>query len=162
LTIDYNIFQIKEIDIMKESKFASEFKAFITRGNVVDMAVGVIIGGAFTAIVNSLVKDMLMPIIGALFGGINFNNLKIVLREATETAEEAAICYGAFIQAIVNFLLVALCIFLLVKAINKARDAAEAKKKAAEEAAPAPEPEEPVIPEDILLLREIRDSLKKD
>ncbi len=147
---------------MKESKFASEFKAFITRGNVVDMAVGVIIGGAFTAIVNSLVKDMLMPIIGALFGGINFNNLKIVLREATETAEEAAICYGAFIQAIVNFLLVALCIFLLVKAINKARDAAEAKKKAAEEAAPAPEPEEPVIPEDILLLREIRDSLKKD
>jgi len=162
LTIDYNIFQIKEIDIMKESKFASEFKAFITRGNVVDMAVGVIIGGAFTAIVNSLVKDMLMPIIGALFGGINFNNLKIVLREATETAEEAAICYGAFIQAIVNFLLVALCIFLLVKAINKARDAAEAKKKAEEEAAPAPEPEEPVIPEDILLLREIRDSLKKD
>ncbi len=147
---------------MKESKFASEFKAFITRGNVVDMAVGVIIGGAFTAIVNSLVKDMLMPIIGALFGGINFNNLKIVLREATETAEEAAICYGAFIQAIVNFLLVALCIFLLVKAINKARDAAEAKKKAEEEAAPAPEPEEPVIPEDILLLREIRDSLKKD
>ncbi len=147
---------------MKESKFAKEFKAFIMRGNVVDMAVGVIIGGAFTAIVNSLVNDMLMPIIGALFGGINFSNLKIVLREATETAEEAAIRYGAFIQAIVNFLLVALCIFMVVKAINRAREAAEAKKKAEEEAAPAPEPEEPVIPEDILLLREIRDSLKKD
>ena len=147
---------------MKESKFASEFKAFITRGNVVDMAVGVIIGGAFTAIGNSLGKDMLMTIIGARFVGINFNDLKIVLIEATETAEEAAICYGAFIQAIVNFLLVALCIFLLVQAINKARDAAGAKKKAEEEAAPAPEPEEPVIPEDILLLREIRDSLKKD
>ena len=145
---------------MKESKFAKEFKAFIMRGNVVDMAVGVIVGGAFTAIVNSLVNDILMPVIGALFGGINFSNLKIVLREATETAEEAAIRYGSFIQAIVNFLLVALCIFLVVKAINKAREAAEAKKKA-EEPAPAPEPE-PVTPEDILLLREIRDALKKD
>ena len=143
---------------MKESKFAKEFKAFIMRGNVVDMAVGVIVGGAFTAIVNSLVNDILMPVIGALFGGINFSNLKIVLREATETAEEAAIRYGSFIQAIVNFLLVALCIFLVVKAINKAREAAEAKKKA-EEPAPAPEP---VTPEDILLLREIRDALKKD
>ena len=145
---------------MKESKFAKEFKAFIMRGNVVDMAVGVIVGGAFTAIVNSLVNDILMPVIGALFGGINFSNLKIVLREATETAEEAAIRYGSFIQAIVNFLLVALCIFLVVKAINKAREAAEAKKKA-EEPVPAPEPE-PVTPEDILLLREIRDALKKD
>ena len=142
---------------MKESKFAKEFKAFIMRGNVVDMAVGVIVGGAFTAIVNSLVNDILMPVIGALFGGINFSNLKIVLREATETAEEAAIRYGSFIQAIVNFLLVALCVFWLVKAVNKAKDASKKKEEPAPEA-PAAEPEPS---EEVLLLREIRDSLKK-
>ncbi len=138
----------------KQSGFAKEFKEFITRGNVMDMAVGVIIGGAFTAIVNSLVNDMLMPIIGALFGGVNFSDLKIVLKAATETTEEAAIRYGSFIQAIVNFLLVALCIFLIVKSINKMH-----KKP---EPAPEPEPEpEPVVPDDIKLLTEIRDLLKK-
>ena len=140
----------------KQSGFAKEFKEFITRGNVMDMAVGVIIGGAFTAIVTSLVNDMLMPIIGALFGGINFSDLKVVLRAATETTEEAAIRYGSFIQAIVNFLLVALCIFFIVKTINKMH------KKPEEAPAPEPEPEpEPVVPEDIQLLTEIRDLLKK-
>ena len=138
----------------KQSKFISEFKTFITRGNVMDMAVGVIIGGAFTAIVTSLVNDLLMPVIGALFGGINFSNLKIVLTPASEGVEEAAIRYGAFIQAIVNFLLVALCIFMIVKTINNMH------KK--EEPAPEPAPEpEPVLPEDIKLLTEIRDLLKK-
>ncbi len=138
----------------KQSKFISEFKTFITRGNVMDMAVGVIIGGAFTAIVTSLVNDLLMPVIGALFGGINFSNLKIVLTPASEGVEEAAIRYGAFIQAIVNFLLVALCIFMIVKTINNMH------KK--EEPAPEPAPEpEPVVPEDIKLLTEIRDLLKK-
>ncbi len=138
----------------KQGGLAKEFKEFITRGNVMDMAVGVIIGGAFTAIVTSLVNDMLMPIIGALFGGVNFSDLKIVLKAATETTEEAAIRYGSFIQAIVNFLLVALCIFLIVKSINKMHRKPEE--------APVPEPEpEPVIPEDIKLLTEIRDLLKK-
>ncbi len=142
----------------KKSGFIQEFKEFISRGNVMDMAVGVIIGGAFTAIVNSLVNDMLMPLIGALFGGINFTNLKIVLREATATTAEAAICYGSFIQAIVNFLLVALCIFTIVKAINTMHDKL---KKKEEEPAPAPEPEAPAVPEDIQLLTEIRDLLQK-
>jgi large conductance mechanosensitive channel len=92
-----------------------EFKKFALKGNVVDMAVGVIIGGAFGKIVTSLVNDLLMPIIGAIFGGIDFTSLKYVIRAADEAAgiEEAAIRYGSFIQAIVNFLLIAIVIFLL-------------------------------------------------
>ena len=133
--------------------FVSEFKQFISRGNVVDMAVGVVVGSAFTAIVNSLVKDVVTPLIGLLFGGIDFSGLKVVFREATETEAELALTYGNFIQAIVNFLLVSLAIFSVVKAMNSFR------KK---EEAPAPEPvAEPEPSEDILLLREIRDSLKK-
>lgn len=136
-------------------KFASEFKQFISRGNVVDMAVGVVVGSAFTAIVNSLVKDIVTPLIGLLFGGIDFSGLKVVFRAATETTEELALTYGNFLQAIVNFLLVSLAIFSVVKAMNSFR-------KKEEEPAPEPEPEAPAEPsEDILLLREIRDSLKK-
>ena len=136
-------------------KFASEFKQFISRGNVVDMAVGVVVGSAFTAIVNSLVKDVVTPLIGLLFGGIDFSGLKLVFREATETTEELALTYGNFLQAIVNFLLVSLAIFSVVKAMNSFR-------KKEEEPTPEPEPEkEPEPSEDILLLREIRDSLKK-
>ena len=136
---------------MEKKGIVSEFKAFITRGNVMDMAVGIIIGGAFTAIVQSLVNDMLMPVIGALFGGVDFTTLRIVIREADEAAgvAEAAIKYGSFIQAIVNFLLIAVVIFLLVKGINNMH-----KKK--EEPAPAPEPSE-----EVKLLTEIRDALKK-
>lgn len=133
--------------------FIAEFKEFISRGSVVDLAVGVIIGGAFTSIVNSLVKDIVMPIIGLIFGGINFTGLKYVITPATEETAEAAIYYGNFIQNIVNFLLVALVIFIVVKAINNLR-----KKN---EPAPAPK-EPPAPPEDIVLLREIRDSLKKN
>ena len=120
---------------MEKKGIVSEFKEFITRGNVMDMAVGIIIGGAFTAIVQSLVNDLLMPVIGALFGGLDFSTLKYVIRAADEAAgiEEAAIKYGSFIQAIVNFLLIAVVIFLLVKGINKMR-----RKK--EEPAPAPAP----------------------
>ena len=130
----------------------NEFKEFISRGNVIDMAVGVIMGGAFTSIVTSLVNDIFMPVIGLIFGGIDFTSLRIVLSPATETAEEAALYYGNFIQNVVNFLLVAVVIFLIVKLINKLR------KKKEEEPAPAPAPEEPS--EEVLLLREIRDELK--
>ena len=138
---------------MEKKGIVAEFKEFITRGNVMDMAVGIIIGGAFTAIVQSLVNDLLMPVIGALFGGIDFSTLKYVVRAADEAAgiEEAAIKYGSFIQAIVNFLLIAIVIFLLVRGINKLH-----KKK--EEPAPAPDPEPS---EEVKLLTEIRDALKK-
>ena len=140
---------------MEKKGIVSEFKEFITRGNVMDMAVGIIIGGAFTAIVQSLVNDLLMPVIGALFGGVDFTTLRYVIREADEAAgvAEAAIKYGSFIQAIVNFLLIAIVIFLLVKGINKMH-----KKK--EEPAPAPAPA-PEPSEEVKLLTEIRDALKK-
>ena len=140
---------------MEKKGIVSEFKEFITRGNVMDMAVGIIIGGAFTAIVQSLVNDLLMPVIGALFGGIDFSTLKYVVRAADEAAgiEEAAIKYGSFIQAIVNFLLIALVIFFIVKAMNKFR-------RKQEEPAPAPVPD-PEPSEEVKLLTEIRDALKK-
>ena len=140
---------------MEKKGIVSEFKEFITRGNVMDMAVGIIIGGAFTAIVQSLVNDLLMPVIGALFGGIDFTTLKYVVRAADEAAgiEEAAIKYGSFIQAIVNFLLIAIVIFLLVRGINKMR-------REKEEPAPAPAPD-PEPSEEVKLLTEIRDALKK-
>ncbi len=120
-----------------------EFKAFISRGNVLDMAVGVVIGAAFTAIVNSLVNDILMPIIGGITGGIDFSACAFMIGEAS-------VCWGKFVQAVINFIIVAWVIFLVVKAANSMK-----KKEEAEEPAPA-EPSE-----DILLLREIRDSLNK-
>ena len=140
---------------MEKKGIVTEFKEFITRGNVMDMAVGIIIGGAFTAIVTSLVNDLLMPVIGALFGGIDFSTLKYVIRAADEAAgiEEAAIRYGSFIQAIVNFLLIAIVIFLLVRGLNKLR---RKKEEPAPEPAPDPEPSE-----EVKLLTEIRDALKK-
>ena len=140
---------------MEKKGIVAEFKEFITRGNVMDMAVGIIIGGAFTAIVTSLVNDLLMPIIGVIFGGIDFTSLKYVIRAADEAAgiEEAAIRYGSFIQAIVNFLLIAIVIFLLVRGLNKLR---RKKEEPAPEPAPEPEPSE-----EVKLLTEIRDALKK-
>jgi len=137
----------------KAKGFMAEFKKFISRGNVVDMAVGVVVGGAFTGIVNSLVKDIIMPMIGMLFGGIDFTGLKYVITPAEGDVAEAAIYYGNFIQNIVNFLLVAFAIFIVIKAMNSFH-----KKK--EEAAPPPPP--PADPDDVVLLREIRDLLKKD
>ncbi len=143
---------------MKETGFFAEFRKFIARGNVMDMAVGVVVGAAFTAIVNSLVNDIIMPVIGLVTGGIDFQDLQIVLRPATETADAVAIRYGIFINAIISFVIIAFVVFCFVKAINKMKDAAE-KKKAEEEAVkaavpPAPSPE-------IVLLTEIRDLLKK-
>ncbi len=145
----------KKAGVKEKSKgFFGEFKTFVSRGNVMDMAVGVIIGTAFTAIVNSLVSDIVMPIISLLVGGVNFNDLKIVIHEATEEAAESAICYGSFIQHIIDFLLIALVVFCVVKSINNMH-----KKEEEEAPAEEPAPEEPA--EEILLLREIRDSLQK-
>ena len=133
-------------------KLINEFKDFAIKGNVMDMAIGVVLGAAFGKIVSSFVSDIIMPLIGLLVGGVDFTQWKWVLSPANEALgkAEVALTYGNFIQVIFDFLIIAWCIFLVVKAINKA-------KKPKEE--PAPEP--PATPEDIQLLREIRDSLKK-
>jgi large conductance mechanosensitive channel len=123
-----------------------EFRDFILRGNVLDLAVAVVIGAAFTAIVNSFVGDIIMPIIGVLIGGIDFSSLSI-------TIGSAVISYGNFLQALINFVLIGLTLFLLIKAINKLQ-----KPQAKPEAETPPAP---VTPEDIVLLREIRDLLKQ-
>ena len=149
-------------------KFFSEFKTFISRGNVVDMAVGVIVGGAFGKISTSLVNDVIMPAVSMLMGGVDFTAWKIVLKEAVmemgadgvlvETAPEVAIKYGSLIAVIVDFLIIALSVFCVVKLINSMKAKAEAmKKKEEEEAAPPADPE-PSAEEK--LLTEIRDLLK--
>ena len=137
-------------------KFIQEFKEFALKGNVMDMAVGIIIGGAFGKIVSSLVNDIIMPPIG-LITGSSFEDAKVVLRAAEvdtttgETLKEAiTLNWGSFVQTTVDFFIIALCIFLLIKAMNSFR-----KQKEEEPAAPAP------TPEDIELLREIRDELKR-
>ena len=126
----------------KAKGIAKEFKDFISRGNVIDMAVGVIIGAAFGKIVSSLVDDILMPLIGAIIGGLDFTSLTFKIGDAT-------VCYGNFIQNIVDFLIVALCIFFIVKAMNKFKKKEEPKEEA------------PKTPEDVLLLREISNLLKE-
>ena len=126
-----------------------EFKEFAFKGNVIDLAVGVIIGGAFGKIVTSLVNDLIMPIIGIILGGINFSDLKLVIRPASNGMEEAASKYGAFIQSVVDFLIIAVCIFLFVKLANTLTRKKEEEKK----------PEKPSA--DVVLLTEIRDLLKK-
>lgn len=131
-------------NIKKIGKGASEFKTFISRGNVVDMAVGVIIGGAFGKIVTSLVNDVLMPVIGVFLGGLDFSDLSIKVGDAT-------IKYGSFIQTIVDFLIVAFCIFMIVKLFESF------KKKKEEDAVE----EAPKKSDEVLLLEEIRDLLKK-
>nr|MBP7324045.1 large-conductance mechanosensitive channel protein MscL [Deltaproteobacteria bacterium] len=98
-----------------------EFKEFAVKGNVVDMAVGIIIGAAFGKVVSSLVNDVIMPPVGMLIGGVNFSQLAVILKSATETSAAVAIKYGAFIQTILDFLIVALAIFFMVKAINSLR-----------------------------------------
>lgn len=129
-----------------------EFKKFISRGNVIDLAVGVIIGGAFGKIISSLVDDIIMPIIGVIIGGIDFSSLAIKVKDAT-------ISYGMFIQNVIDFLIIALCIFFIVKLINKFNDLAAKKlsKKKEEEK----KEEVPEVSEEIKLLREINSSLKK-
>lgn len=137
-------------------KVLQEFKQFAMRGNVVDMAVGVIIGGAFGKIVSSIVADLIMPLIGVLVGGANFSDLKLTLKEAvteggTEVSPAVTLNYGNFIQVTLDFLIIAVAVFLLVKGVN----ALNRKKKEEPKAPPAP-------PADIQLLTEIRDLLKQE
>jgi large conductance mechanosensitive channel len=131
---------------------ANEFKAFAMKGNVVDMAVGIIIGAAFGKIVSSMVSDVIMPPLGLIIGGVNFTDLKVVMKAATETAPAVTWNYGNFIQVIFDFLIVAFAVFLVIKAMNAAKKKEE--KAAAPVAAPEPSKEE-------TLLTEIRDLLKK-
>jgi large conductance mechanosensitive channel len=138
-------------------KIADEFRTFAMRGSVIDLAVGVVVGAAFTAIVGSLVKDIITPPIGLVLGGIDFTNLFVVLKgkaglatlKAAQDSGAVTINYGAFIQAIINFLIVAFVLFMIVRSINKLT--------APKVAPPAPPPP---TPEDVVLLREIRDLLK--
>ncbi len=132
-------------------KIINEFKAFAMRGNVVDMAVGIILGAAFGKIVASLVNDIIMPPIGLLVGGVDFSDLTVVLKQAAGEAPAVTINYGIFVQVIIDFLIVALAIFMAIKAMNSL------KKK--EEAAPAPPP---APTKEEILLTEIRDLLKKE
>jgi large conductance mechanosensitive channel len=137
---------------------ASEFKDFISKGNVMDLAVGVIIGAAFGKIVDSLVSDIIMPIVGKITGGVDFSNMFVPLADvpagnagtyaALKTAGVPMLAYGNFITILINFIILAFIIFMMVKQVNK-------MKKEAPAAAPAP------TPDDIVLLREIRDALKK-
>lgn len=127
-----------------------EFKQFAMRGNVVDMAVGIIIGGAFGKIVSSFVSDVIMPPIGVLLGGVDFSNLSITIKDATETAPAVILSYGKFINTIIDFIIIAFAIFTVIKGMNSLK-----KKK---EAVPAPPPAPPA---DVQLLTEIRDLLKK-
>lgn len=133
----------KEIQISKSlTKEVNEFKTFISRGNVVDMAVGVIIGGAFGKIVTSLVNDILMPLIGTILGGLDFSNLSIKINDAN-------IAYGAFIQSIIDFLIIAFCIFMMIKVFEKFKHKEEKKEDNSKKS------------DEVKLLEEIRDLLKK-
>jgi large conductance mechanosensitive channel len=127
-----------------EALVINEFRKFILRGNVIDLAVAVVLGAAFGAIVTSLTNDIIMPLVGILLGGVDFASLSV-------TVGSAVVAYGKFIQAIINFLIVGLALFFIVKAMNRAM---EFRKKAETPAAP-------VIPEDVALLREIRDLLQR-
>ncbi|MBN2486994.1 MAG: large-conductance mechanosensitive channel protein MscL [Bacteroidales bacterium] len=130
--------------------FFKEFKAFAMKGNVIDMAVGIIIGAAFGKIVASLVNDIIMPPLGLIIGGVNFTDLKIVMKAATETDPAVTLNYGNFVQVVFDFTIVAFAIFMVIKAMN----AAKKKQEEAPAAPPAPSKQEE-------LLMEIRDLLKK-
>jgi large conductance mechanosensitive channel len=128
-----------------------EFKAFVSRGNVVDLAVGVIIGGAFGKVISSLVSDIFMPVISLLTGGVKFSDLRIVLVEAVGESSEVAILYGLFIENIIDFVIIALSIFIFIKLLSSM------KKKEADKPAAAP-----VVDPVVELLSEIRDELRKN
>lgn len=145
--IKQNVYNKEKGEFMKQ--IIKEFKEFIARGNVVDLAVGVIVGSAFGKIVTSLVNDILMPIIGVILGGINFTSLKLNFRDAT-------IYYGNFIQNVIDFLIVAFCIFIFVKALNSLAEKAKRKEAKKEE-----KKEEVKKSDEVILLEEIRDLLKK-
>ena len=141
-------------------KFLQEFRDFAVKGNMIDMAVGIIIGGAFGKIVTSLVSDIIMPPIGLLVGGVNFTDWNVVLKEAVMENGEVitpalTLNYGNFIQVLFDFLIIALSIFFVIRGINKMKEMTSKKKAEEEAAAPAPEPTKEEI-----LLTEIRDLLK--
>lgn len=154
---------------MAKSTFLQDFKAFAMKGNVIDMAVGVIIGGAFGKIVTSVVNDLIMPTVGMLVGGVNFSDLKLTMKEgvpeklneAGEVIEAAVpavtLNYGNFLQQTFDFLIIAFCIFLMIKGITKLNNMKKKEEEAPAEPTPAPEPE-PSAEEK--LLTEIRDLLK--
>ena len=155
--------------------FFKEFKEFAMRGNVIDMAVGVVIGGAFGKIITSLVNDIVLPPIGLAIGGVKFTDLAWTLKKAVpaevnelgevtkEAVDAVKINIGNLIQTILEFIIIALCIFVVIRTINKIKTKMEAKKRAEEEAAAAAEaPAEPQPTETELLLTEIRDILKKE
>lgn len=148
------------------AKLWNEFKEFAIKGNVVDMAVGVVIGSAFGKIVTSLVSDVIMPLVGALTGGVNFTDWKWTISKGIEEQVDAAgaviqaakpavtVNYGNLLQVIFDFVIIALCIFIVIKGINKLKDLKKKEETAAPETAPAPKTE------DVVLLEEIRDLLK--
>ena len=141
--------------------FLKEFKEFAVKGNVMDMAVGVIIGGAFGKIVTSVVNDIIMPPVGLLVGGVDFTDMKLTLKQAVLDAAGAVVTpavtwnYGAFVQQVVDFTILAFCVFLMVKLMNRLT------KKPAPAPAPAPAPEPPKPSNEEILLAEIRDLLKE-
>jgi len=131
-------------------KMMNEFKEFIARGNVIDLAVGVVMGTAFSAIVTSLVNDIIMPLVGILIGGVDFAGLSVNI-------VDAKLMYGSFIQSVINFLIIAFCIFIFVKAMNKLNERVEKLKKKEEE-----NKAEEKKSDEVLLLEEIRDLLKNN
>ncbi len=150
---------------MEKKGFIEEFKEFISRGNVLDMAIGVIIGGAFGKITSSLVNDVIMPVVSILTGGIEFKNWKIVLKEAVVNADgvidattEVAINFGALVATIIDFIIIAFTVFIIIKLVNRFKNKLikEAEDKEKEEEETEPEPSE-----EVKLLTEIRDALKK-
>jgi large conductance mechanosensitive channel len=138
------------------NKFVKEFKEFINKGNVLGLAVGVIIGGAFSTITTSLTEDIIMPIVSIFLGGVDFSDMKVTLPSLFPVAADAApntLNYGNFISAVINFIILALVVFFIVKSVNKAMESAKKKEAEAPAAPPAPSAEEK-------LLTEIRDLLK--
>lgn len=138
-------------------KFISEFKTFINKGNVLDLAVGVIIGGAFSTITASLTNDIIMPIVSIFIGGVDFSSMSVMLPSVFPTAPDTApntLNYGSFLSAVINFLILALVVFFIVKAVNKAMELGKKKKEEAPPAPPEPSKEEQ-------LLTEIRDLLRE-
>lgn len=140
----------------KKTKFIEEFKQFIMRGNVVQMAVGIVIGAAFSAIITAFVSGIINPFMSLIIGKVDFSDLKIILRASTGSSEEIAIKYGLLIQKIVEFLIIGFFMFLVIKAMNKLENI----KKPKVEEKPKEEEKKPEVPETVLLLREIKALLK--
>ena len=147
-----HLFNLAPSEQEKGAIMLKEFRNFIAKGNVMDMAVGIIVGAAFTAIVKSMVDDLINPIISLFTGGLDFSGLKVALGQG---AEAASFNYGSFINAVINFLIIAWVVFMLVKAVNKVKDAAQREEQA------KPAPEAPKGPTELDVLMEIRDALAK-